>query len=210
MIKKIKSLFFKLKKEKTKKKVVNKQDTYKRLIDRYKEKIKIEFLNRIPREKEIVSKISQNKFIVYVDKSKGPNYIFGRSKYCSFKASMVGNSIYFLKIKNNPNNKNHFRNLYDIKLFNDFLINYAKKEKMESIKINTWIFEEFKGFSKFLGRYEPNMEHLKEYRQNLLDNKYKKVLGYNFEQNEVYGVDLNNKFISITIKLPEYILKIKR
>lgn len=65
MITKIRSLVSKLKgkrKTKTKKeikiekknKVVNRQDVYKKITQRYKEKIKIEFLSRIPRERNCI------------------------------------------------------------------------------------------------------------------------------------------------------------
>jgi hypothetical protein len=221
MITKIRSLVSKLKgkrKTKTKKeikiekknKVVNRQDVYKKITQRYKEKIKIEFLSRIPREKEIASKINQNKFIVYVDKSKGPKFIIGKSKYCDFVANLTGNQIYFSKTKSNLGSKNSFRNLYDIKLFNDFLIDYAKKEKISKIIINTWMFEEFKGFSKYLGGYRPVSERtVFNYQKFLSDAGYKKVLGYDFITYHIYGINQENKKIQSIYSLPSYVIVVK-
>jgi len=116
MIRKVKAII-----KSIKKRVTHNSNTYALLNKRYKNKIKIEYLSKEPSKANIYALTQNNKFIIYTKNIKSSKELWAHSKYCDFIAYIYKDSIYFSRIENNYlNNKNSLRNIYDIKLFNDF------------------------------------------------------------------------------------------
>jgi hypothetical protein len=201
---KVKKPLQKIKKGFVNKKTNEKRNIFKYLEERYKDKIKLVFLINAD-SKKISELLKENNIVVY----KKDKTIFGRSKNCRFQAKLVNNFIYLAEIENISKNKNSLRNLYEIKKFNDFLINYSRKEGYPEIRIDTWIFEQFSGFSKYLGGFKiDNINEMRLYRRKLKLNNVDKVLSYDFKFNRLECLTNNGDVIYLETFLPLYVLKV--
>lgn len=184
--------------------VFKKESPYKYLENRYKDKVKLIFyLKNNPLE--IKRLLDNNNIVVY----KEGKEIFGISKYCKFHATTLSNMIYFGKAENISTTNNSLRNLYEIKRFNDFLINYARKDGFKEITIDTWLFEQFPEFSKYLGGYKAeNVNELKLYRYILKKSNVRKIVSYDFNLNRLKCLTNNGSIVFLETFLPGYILKL--
>ncbi len=101
-----------------------KVNVYSKLNKRYKEKVKLAYFSEMPSKKKITGLLLENKLVVFLNSNK--ESIIGNSKYMSFQAFIFKKEINFTKIQFNGNLKNSLRNIFEIKLFNDFLVNFSK------------------------------------------------------------------------------------
>ncbi len=184
-----------------------KESIYSRLDERYKS-LKIEYLPEIPSKLELKRYIEKNKFVVFLG-NKTRDSIVGKLKYVSFLSFIEKDGIHFLSSSFNPEHKNSLRNLYDIKKYTEFLVKFSRKNGIKKIKTESWLFEELKGFDKYIGGFKPvNLTELTSYKQKLKENNVKKVLSYDFNNNVLVCFTKEGKEIEIITKLPSYVLKV--
>jgi len=187
------------------------KSVYEKLNERYKD-VKYEYFPEKPSLKELNEAINKDKIVTFLTDKKRTT-IVGESKYVSFLSYIERDGIHFSKTIFKNDNKNSLRNLYDIKKYADFLIKFSKTNKFKKIKLETWFFEEFKGFSKYIGGFKlektpANLNRINKYREILSKNNVKKVVSYDFERNQLKCFTKEGKEISLKLELPSYVLKV--
>ncbi len=203
MIKRLKNAFSKLSITKIGR-IIKKRNHFEYLDKKYDGKVNLFFLREMDNLK-IQKLIKEDNIVAY----KNEKEIIGVSKNIEFNAITTGNLIIFRKIENISLTKNSLRNIYEIKKFNSFLIDFAKKNGYKEIIINTWLFEQFPGFNKYLGGYVvDNINVLKQYKKILQIKNIKKVLSFDFNKAKLKCLTNNGEIIYILNTMPAYTLRV--
>ncbi|MDD4049754.1 MAG: hypothetical protein PHX47_01975 [Candidatus ainarchaeum sp.] len=187
------------------------KSVYEKLNERYRD-VRYEYFPEKPSFKELNDAINKDKIVTFLTDKKRTT-IVGESKYISFLSYIERDGIHFSRGTFKTKGKNSFRNLYDIKKYADFLVRFSKKNRIKEIRTETWLFEEFKGFAKYIGGFKlektpANLNRINKYREALLKNNVKKVVSFNFERNQLKCFTKEGKEISLKLELPSYVLKV--
>jgi len=180
---------------------------YSKINTRYKDKIKRVFLPELPSKEKIEALTSKGSLVIFFNKNR--ESLQGVSKNVSFQAYFFKKELNFAKANILSDKINSISNLYEIKLFNSFLVNFSKKNKISKITMNTWLFEELKNFDKYLGGYKPVSEkQVINYQNKLKENNVKKALSFDFEKQKLKVMTNDGKINYLNIELPTYFLKV--